>query len=94
MPVKVALLAAIEYLVAGDPGNAELAAQGRHLLALEEPACEIQTVIHRFTLFPGHPAYPRVPSRVNHVLRMICELSIDKLIKLGRRLRRMQRTRS
>ena len=52
--VEAALLVAVEDLVAGDPRDAELPAQRRHLLALEQAGYESEAFIHRFTLFPGH----------------------------------------
>ena len=38
--------------------DTELPTQGRHLLALEEPGYETESLIHRFTLFPGHSGSP------------------------------------
>ena len=45
-------------IIDGDPADAELPAQGRHLLAFQEPGDETESLIHRFTLFPGHPGSP------------------------------------
>ena len=52
--VEAALLEAVEELVPCNSGDAELAAQRGHLLALEEPGYESEAFIHRLTLFPGH----------------------------------------
>ena len=57
-PVEAAFLVAIEDLVAGDPGDAELAAHWRHLLAFQQAGYEAEAFIHRFTLVPGHLGAP------------------------------------
>jgi len=56
--VKAAVLVAVEGLVAGNSADAELPAKRRHLLAFEELGDETKSLIHRFTLFPGHPGSP------------------------------------
>jgi hypothetical protein len=61
-------------------GNAELAAQRRHLLAFQQAGYETEAFIHRLTLVPGHlGALPQMRKCVNHVLGIICKLSVDKL---------------
>jgi hypothetical protein len=78
--VQPALLVPVEDLVAGDPGDAELPAQGRHLLAFQQAGYKSEAFIHRFTLVPGHlGALPQMRKCVNHVLGIICKLSVDKL---------------
>src|SRR5690349_4669916 len=41
-------------LVAGLPGNPELAAQGRHLVAFRQPDHEFHPLVHGAALFPRH----------------------------------------
>jgi len=53
-PIEATGLVALKDLVAGDPGDAELPAQRRHLLAFEQAGNESEAFIHRFTLVPGH----------------------------------------
>src|SRR4030095_1338733 len=79
-PVEAACLVAVEDLVAGHPGDAELAAHRRHLLAFQQTGYEAEAFIHRLTLFPGHlGALPQMRKCVNHVLRIRRKLSVDKL---------------
>ena len=59
--VEAAVFVAVEDLVAGDSGDAELTAQRCHLLALEEPGYETKSLIHRFTLIPRHLGSPQMP---------------------------------
>jgi hypothetical protein len=41
---------------------------------------EVEAFIHRLTLVPGHlGSLPQMPKCVNHVLGIICKLSVDKL---------------
>jgi hypothetical protein len=44
--------------LAGFAGDAELAAQPRHLLPVQQPGNKLQTLIHEFTRLPGHLALP------------------------------------
>ena len=62
---------------AGDWRDTKRTAQRCHLLAFEEPAHKSDAFIHRFTLFPGHPGSPPIPSCVNHVPGTICKLSVE-----------------
>ena len=81
-PVETAGLVALEDLVAGHPGDAELAAHRRHFLAFQQAGYEAEAFIHRLTLFPGHlGALPQMRKCVNHVLGISCKLSVDKLIE-------------
>jgi hypothetical protein len=54
-----AVLIPLEDLVAGLARDIELPAQGRHLLAVEQPGDEPQTLIHLVTLLPRHFALPQ-----------------------------------
>jgi hypothetical protein len=59
-------------------------AQQRHLLAFQQAGYEAEAFIHRFTLVPGQlGALPETPKYVNHVLGIICKLSVDKLTAAG-----------
>jgi hypothetical protein len=79
--IEAACLVAVEDFVAGHPGDAELAAHRRHLLAFQQAGYEAEAFIHRLTLFPGHlGALPQMRKCVNHVLGIRCKLSVDKLI--------------
>src|SRR3982750_1345475 len=49
-----AILVAIVNLVAGLPGDPELGAQGRHLLALEQAGDKPEPLVHDVTLLPRH----------------------------------------
>jgi hypothetical protein len=64
---RAAGLVPLKDLVAGDPGDAELPAQRRHLLAFVQAGDESKAFIHRFTLkctFPcGSLARPHLSSR-------------------------------
>jgi hypothetical protein len=60
-PVEPAVLIPLEDLVAGLARDIELAAQGRHLLAVEQSRYESETFIHLVTLLPGHFALPQSP---------------------------------
>ena len=57
--LEPAILIALEDLVAGLARDIELAAQGRHLLAIEQSRYESETFIHLVTLLPGHFALPQ-----------------------------------
>ncbi len=84
-PVQPALLVPVEDLVAGAPGDAELPAQRRHLLAFEQAGYESEAFIHRLTLVPGHlEALTQMRKCVNHVLGINCKLSVDKLRNYAR----------
>src|SRR5512138_1092291 len=48
------ILVAVEDLVAGLPGNPELGAQRRHLLALEQAGDKPESLVHDVTLLPRH----------------------------------------
>jgi hypothetical protein len=78
-PIEAAFLVAIEDLVAGDPGDPELAAHGCHFLAFQEPGYETEAFVHGFTLIPRHPGAPPNAECVNQVLGMFRKLSVDKL---------------
>ncbi len=78
-PVQATCLVAVEDLVACHPGDAEFTTERRHLLAFEQAGNELQSLIHRFTLFPGHLGSPQMPKCVNHVPGIFCKLSVDKL---------------
>src|SRR5207302_2348279 len=56
-----AVLVALEDLVTGLARDIELAAQRRHLLALEQSGHESETFIHLVTLLPRHFALPQSP---------------------------------
>ncbi len=58
-PFEPAILIALEDLVAGLARDIELAAQGRHLLAVEQSRYESQPFIHLVTLLPRHFALPQ-----------------------------------
>ena len=58
-PVEPAILVALEDLVAGLARDIELAAQHRHLLAVEQPGHESQPLVHLVTLLPRHFALPQ-----------------------------------
>jgi len=77
--IQAAFFVAIEDLVAGDSGDAELTAQGRHFLAFQEAGYEAEAFVHWFTLIPGHLGAPQMRECVNHVLGIICKLCVDKL---------------
>src|ERR671910_191039 len=49
-----AVLVPVEDLVAGLPGNPELGAQRRHLLALEQAGDKPESLVHDVTLLPRH----------------------------------------
>src|SRR4030095_1683890 len=49
-----AVFIAIENLVAGLPGDPKFAAQGRHLLALEQAGHKPEPLVHDVTLLPRH----------------------------------------
>lgn len=51
-------LVAVENLVAGLAGDAEIPAQPRHLLPIKQPGDKLQPFIHGFTRLPGHLALP------------------------------------
>jgi hypothetical protein len=55
-PVQADIVVARQDLVAGLAGDTELPAQARHLLAIQQPGYELQTLIHGFTRLPGHLA--------------------------------------
>src|SRR5262245_3615639 len=57
-PMQATFSVALEDLVAGHPGDAELPTQRCHSLAFEEARDELQSLIHRFTLFPRHRGAP------------------------------------
>ena len=57
-PVQADLVVAREDFVAGLTGDAEVAARHRHLLPVQQPSNELQTLIHGFTHLPGHLALP------------------------------------
>jgi predicted N-formylglutamate amidohydrolase len=57
-PVQADLVVVREDLVAGLTGDAEVAARHRHLLPVQQPSNELQTLIHGFTHLPGHLALP------------------------------------
>ncbi len=59
--VQPAVLVPLEDLVAGLARNIELAAQGRHLLAVKQSGYEPEAFIHLVTLVPGHFALPQSP---------------------------------
>lgn len=68
-------------MISGAPGDSELAAQRRHLLAFQQAGYESEAFIHRLTLVPGHlGGLPQMRRCVNHVLGIICKLSVDKLV--------------
>ena len=52
------LIVAGEDLVAGLARDAELPAQPRHLLPVQQPGDELEALIHRVTLLPGHVCSP------------------------------------
>ena len=57
-------------------GDAELAAQGRHLLAFQQAGYEAEAFIHRLTLVPGHlGALPQMRKCVNHVVGIACDVT-------------------
>lgn len=63
-PLKTNLIAREDF-VAGLARDAELPAQARHLLPVQEPGDEFEPLIHRVTLLPGHfcsPAKTRAAS--------------------------------
>ena len=60
-PFEPAVLIALEDLVAGLARDIELAAQRRHLLAVEQSGDESKTFIHFVTLLPRHFALPQRP---------------------------------
>src|SRR5262249_2203238 len=53
-PVDPVLFVAVVNLVAGLARNAELRAQRRHLLAIEQAGDEPETLVFHVTLLPGH----------------------------------------
>src|SRR5688572_19636575 len=53
-PVHAAIFVAVVELVARLPRNAELRAQGRHLLALEQAGDKPEPLVHDVTLLPRH----------------------------------------
>jgi hypothetical protein len=59
--VEPAILVALEDLVAGLARDIELAAERRHLLAIEQSRYESKTLIHFVTLLPRHFALPQSP---------------------------------
>src|SRR5436309_7884823 len=63
--LHTALLVAVEDLVAGLAGNAELAAQLRHRLTSESASHELESFIHYRTLLPRHPLPPRKRKKVS-----------------------------
>jgi hypothetical protein len=77
--VQTELPVAVKDLVASNPGNAELTAQGRHPLAFQETGNKSQAFIHRFTLIPGHLGAPQMRECVNHVPGIFRKLCVDKL---------------
>src|SRR5579872_6054800 len=70
---------ACEDLVTGLAGDAELSAQRRHLLSIQQPGNELQSFVHGFTHLPGHLALPaKGPNCVTHVSGMNCHPSLRK----------------
>jgi hypothetical protein len=57
-PFDTDLIVASGDLVAGLTRYAELTAQPRHLLPVQEPGNEFEALIHRVTLLPGHFCSP------------------------------------
>ena len=57
-PCEANLVVAREDLVAGLAGDAELTAQHRHLLPVQQPSDELEPFIHVVTLLPGHFCSP------------------------------------
>ena len=54
---------------------------------------EAEEFIQRFTLVSGHlGARPQLPKYVNHVLEIICKLSVDKLMQVSSRRERRATT--
>src|SRR5262249_43748449 len=51
---EAAIFVAVEDLVAGLAGDAELGAQRRHLLALEQAGDKSEPLVHEVTLLPRH----------------------------------------
>src|SRR5262249_3514285 len=66
-----------EDLVAGLARNAELGAQRRHLLALEQAGDKPESLVHDVTLLPRHAPSWRGQS-VTHPLGIRCYLSLKK----------------
>ena len=76
--VQTAIFVTVEDLVASDTGDAELTAQGRHLLTLKQSGNKSEAFIHWLTLFPRHLGSPQMHQCVNHVSGIICKLSVRK----------------
>ena len=78
--IQTTVFVAVVDLVAGHSGDTELTAQRSHLLAFEEAGYQTHSLIHRFTLFPGHLGSPPNASLcVNYVFGTICKLCVDQL---------------
>src|SRR5438067_1018518 len=73
-----AILVALEDLVAGLARDVELAAQRRHLLAVEQSRYESKPLIHLVTLLPGHFALPQTAE----VLPMCPAVSVKVVVAL------------
>ena len=58
-PFQTDFVVAREDLVAGLARDAELTAQHRHLLPIQQPGDELEPFIHLVTLLPGHFCSPR-----------------------------------
>src|SRR5258708_24427648 len=52
------VLIALENLVTGLAGDAELPAHKAHLFAVQQASNKAQTFVHTRTLFPRHPPLP------------------------------------
>src|SRR5436309_10396060 len=57
-PFQADLIVSREDLVAGLAGDAELTAQPRHLLPVQQTGDELEPLIHWVTLLPGHFCSP------------------------------------
>ena len=63
-----------------DEGKIKKVAQHRHLLAIQYPANEFDTLIHNVTLLPRHLAFPPQRAKsVTHVSGIKCDPSLGKV---------------
>lgn len=68
-PFQPAVIVAVDELVAGLARDSELPADHRHLLAIQKPRYEFETLVHKVALLPRHLCSPRKGWKCNPCLR-------------------------
>jgi hypothetical protein len=84
--LQAVVLVALEDLVAGLAGDAELPAEIGHALAFEAASDETEALLHSRTLLPGHRHLPpALPSEKCYpCVRTFCHLCLGSLNQGGR----------